>query len=493
MKHLLEDAKRLVRLNSTAKHGNEELANLIHGMLQDRGIKSQLQLVTHSLEDVSKRQFNVIGVLGDPLVDRKIRKGLLLLSHLDTFPAGLSENWTETGGDPFALTVKDGKVFGLGTASAKLDFLCKLRVMEKFREKKLKMPIYLVGTCGREVGMLGSRYLIKSLSLNPKYVIVGEPTDNRIIHAHKSQLIYRVSIGFHQVERDSKGFNRRIDLHSFGRSVCGSSPEKGVNAIDQMLDFLGRGIQNGFEFRFTTVEGGESPSQVPDRALGEFYMTTQQFENFKRFFRESIRMAGKEKAFRVELGGLGDSGIRFIPDSVFRAVLEVQSFFKKTAEVLATRHDPSFDPGISTVNLSRIEPFTSAIQMTFDVRLLPAQVQSEVLAQIEAGVQQIASKYPSLNIRGTLDKKVSSLSLPSESQWVQICQESLKGAEIPPVMSKKSTASEAALFQEAGYDAVSFGPGSSQSVAGSPNEHGLLTQIEKAVAFYSELIERTCL
>src|SRR4051812_43531209 len=133
MKRLLEEAKRMIRINSVTTHGNEELANYVHGLLHERGLKASLQQVTHSLEGVSKRQFNVIGILGDPLVDKKTRKGLLLNTHLDTVSPGLSENWTETGGDAFSATVRDGKIYGLGSADVKLDFLCKLHALAKFR------------------------------------------------------------------------------------------------------------------------------------------------------------------------------------------------------------------------------------------------------------------------------------------------------------------------------------------------------------------------
>src|SRR4051812_30477174 len=101
MKRFLEEAKKMIRIHSVTSEGNEEISNFIATLMQDRGLKTQVQHVTHSNEKISKRQFNVVGILGDPLVDRKIRKGLLLDSHLDTVSPGLSENWTETGGDPF--------------------------------------------------------------------------------------------------------------------------------------------------------------------------------------------------------------------------------------------------------------------------------------------------------------------------------------------------------------------------------------------------------
>src|SRR3954470_21919776 len=107
MKRFLDEAKRLIRINSVSANGNEEIANYAAALMQDRGLKTQVQHVTHSNELISKRQFNVIGILGDPLSDRKIRKGLLLNSHLDTISPGIMDNWNETAGDPFTISVKD--------------------------------------------------------------------------------------------------------------------------------------------------------------------------------------------------------------------------------------------------------------------------------------------------------------------------------------------------------------------------------------------------
>src|SRR3954467_3387073 len=130
MNRFVEEATRLIRINSVSARGDEELANYVPSLLQDRGLKTQLQQVTHSIEGVSKHQFNVIGILGDPLVDRKTRKGLMLNTHIDTVGPGIKSYWTETGNDPFKATIRDGKIFGLGTADVKLDFLCKLKACE---------------------------------------------------------------------------------------------------------------------------------------------------------------------------------------------------------------------------------------------------------------------------------------------------------------------------------------------------------------------------
>jgi succinyl-diaminopimelate desuccinylase len=493
MKRLLEDARKLIRINSVSANGNEELANVVVSMMQERGLKAQMQQVTHSLDDVSKRQFNVIGVLGDPLVDRKIRKGLLLNTHLDTVGPGLLENWTETGGDPFAATIKDGKLYGLGSADVKLDFLCKLRAVEKFREKKLKMPIYLVGTCGEEIGMFGAKYLIKSMALNPKYVVVGEPSELKVVYAHKCLNLYRVSVGYQQVERDARGFNRRIDFHAFGKSAHSSYPHLGMNAIYSAFDFLKRSHEAGFDMRFTRVEGGETVNKVPDRAGIQFYLASHQFEDFKRFFREVIKSENKERSFRVELGGVGDTGVRFLPDPLFPCLQDVADFFRTIAMDFEKVKDDTYDPAHSTVNFGKLRQLPGQILMNFDLRLLPDLLADDIEKHIQEGIKTIANKYPSLNVSAIRERMNPGLNMTLEHDLVKICQEAMINAQIAPLLAKKATSTEAAQYFQAGYEAVVFGPGKSQGNSHSPNEHNILDHLEKATAFYERLIERTCL
>lgn len=493
MKRFLEEAKRLVRINSVSSRGDEELANYVASLLQDRGLKTHLQQVTHSLEDVSKRQFNVIGILGDPLVDKKIRKGLLLNTHLDTVGPGLSENWTETGGDPFSATIKDGKIFGLGAADTKLDLLCKLNAVAKFREKKLRQPIYLVGTCGEELGMFGARYLIKSMALNPKYVVVGEPTDLKAVYAHKSLNVFRVSVGYQQIERDARGFNRRIDLHSFGRSAHGCCPALGDNAILSAMDFLKRATDSGFEVRFTKLEGGETVNKVPDRALVQFYLTSHQLEDFKRFFRESVKADGREKAFRVELGGVGDMGVRFLPDPLFPCLLDIVAFFRDLSKQWEKNVDASFSPPHSTVNFGTLRQPLGGVELGFDIRLLPGVSADEIEKQVQKSIQGVAGRYPSLNVSVVRARMNPDLNMGTESEFVKICKEALEAAGIEPTLSKYAMSTEAAQYFQAGYESVVFGPGHAEGNSHSPNEFNSLDELERATTFYEKLIERVCL
>ena len=492
MKHLLEEARQMIRLGSVSSSGNEEVVNYIATLFKERGFITHQQQVMHSLENIGKRQFNIIGILGDPLVDKKTRKGLLLTTHLDTAGPGLLTNWTETSGAPFSVAVKEGKIYGLGTADAKLDFLCKLRAVEKFREKKLRMPIYLVGTCGAELGMLGAKYLIKSLALNPKYVVVGGPTNLKAVYGHKCMVVYRVSIGYQMVERDARGFNRRIDFYSYGRSAHGACPHLGINAITQASEFLQAAADNGFETRFTRLDGGDSGNKVPDQALAEFFLTSHQFEDFKRFFREFARTEGKEKAFKVELGGLGDTGVRFLPDVLFPCIMDIGSFFRNLSDGFERATDSSYSPPFSTVNFSLLKQKLGGVDLFYDLRLLATSSLEETEKQIFMGVQTIASRYPGLNISISRDLVNPSLNMTLQHDLIRICRDAMVAAGIEAVFDKSSASTEASQYYHAGHEALVFGPGNLQGNSRSPNEHNFLDQIDKAVVFYEKLIERVC-
>ncbi|OFZ78229.1 MAG: hypothetical protein A2583_02600 [Bdellovibrionales bacterium RIFOXYD1_FULL_53_11] len=492
IKLLHDEARRFIGIKSISSDGNEELANHVISLMHGRGMKTILQHVMHSLDGVTKRQFNAIGILGDPLVDKKTRKGILLVSHLDTCSPGISSNWGGGAGDPFLATTRQGSIYGLGVADAKLDFLCKLHAIEKMRERKLRMPVYLVGTCGKELGMFGSRYLIKSLVLNPKHIVVGDPTGLKTVYAHRSMCVMRVSVGYQLVTRDAKGFNRRIDLHSYGKGTHSADPSLGINAIEQILKFLSVTVDSGFDVRFTSLAGGDLWNKVPDYAKAEFYLTSHQFEDFKRFFKETVQSCGGESAFRVDFGGLGDMGVRFLPDAVFSCVSNVVAFFSNMAEGFRGASDDGFVPPHSTVNFSRLQLKQGCVELYFDFRLSGRQIE-ELDKQIQLGIKSIASRYSSLNVSSAMELATPGLETTPKQDLPRLCGEAMAAAGIEPGFSKIAAESEAALYSMAGYDAVSFGPGALLGNSRSPDEHIQVDQLEKAALFYEKLIERTCL
>jgi acetylornithine deacetylase/succinyl-diaminopimelate desuccinylase-like protein len=489
MINFLEQAEKLIGINSVSSDGDEEAALFLQSVMNRMGLKTIVQEVTHSFEGVSKRQFNVIGILGDPLVDSKTRKGLLLGTHIDTATPGIKTQWTETGGDPFKAVIKENKIYGLGSADAKLDFLCKLKAIERFRERRLKMPVYIAGTAGGELGMIGAKFLIKSLALNPKYVLVGEPTELSVVHTHKAHAVYQIGIGYSQLERDAKGYNTRIEIRCFGRSAHASHPSLGDNAINRMLSVIRSIKAANFQVKLTKISGGDAINKVADTAAVEFYISSSSFDDFRKFYREQLN----QKEIQVEFGGLGESGMRFMPDNVLDAIEEVQACLLRLEQDELSNRDEAMVPPTSTVSLGRMTSRPGNIDLFFDIRLMPSVVPDQVDQRLKAMIVETNTKFANLILKTVRNRVTPALTMKVDSELVKAASEAQKAANIEQKISKKATSTEAAQYFSAGYESVAFGPGLSVGNSHSPNEYNIVDHLDRAVHFYDRMIERLCL
>lgn len=499
MKRFLSEATRLIKTTSVSSDGNEELSNYVSMLLEEKGFKVKLQHVTHSNDAISKRQFNVIGVLGDPLVEKKIKRGLLLLSPLDTVPPASPSSWTETGANPFAMTVKDSSVYGLGAAHAKLDFLAKIHAAQRFRDQKLKMPVYVVGVCGSEIGMLGARYLLRSYALNPKYVAVGAPTGLCLVNETKGMGAFRLLISYQNRDRDARGFNRRVFLSSHGRAAHTAFPQEGNHALMNLIGFMQRSIDSGFEVQLSKIDGGNAVGQIPDYASCEFCLTSHQFEDFKRFFRDISRALPDPNMFRIEMGGVGDVGVAFLPESIFPCLLDLIEGLRDVASRVESDFRNSYNPPVSTITINQIRHVVGGVEVSMDARILPESSEnqkanvSQLFEIMRDRIESIAAQYPALNLSLRQENHVPGLSSKLDDPYLASCEAILRDIGLKPELKKLSLTTEAGLFQQAGYDVVAFGPGDPSSNVHGPNEFNDLDQIQRAMQFYQVLIERTCL
>jgi len=191
---------------------------------------------------------NLIATLGEG------EDGLVLSGHTDTVPYN-AERWTD---DPFALTERDGKLHGLGTADMKGFFAAALHAIARFEPGQLRAPITLLGTADEESTMNGARALAEQGERLGRYAIIGEPTGLQPIRKHKGVFYLQVTVG--------------------GRAGHASNPALGVNAIDG-LHLVLAGLQSwrdtiGERYRdddfevptptlnFGRITGGDSPNRI---------------------------------------------------------------------------------------------------------------------------------------------------------------------------------------------------------------------------------------
>ncbi|SES77904.1 acetylornithine deacetylase [Thorsellia anophelis] len=145
--------------------------------------------------------------------------GLLLTGHTDTVPFDQGR-WTQ---DPFKLTERENKLYGLGTADMKGFFAFILDALSQIDLSKITKPLHILATADEESTMAGARYFAANALIRPDFAIIGEPTSLEPIRAHKGHVAHALKI--------------------IGQSGHSSNPALGVNAIDLMHESIGHLIE----------------------------------------------------------------------------------------------------------------------------------------------------------------------------------------------------------------------------------------------------------
>lgn len=116
--------------------------------------------------------------------------GVVLSGHTDVVPVE-GQAWST---DPYALTERDGRLYGRGTADMKGFVAAALRAALLAAGRDLQRPLHLALSYDEEIGCLGVRGMIDALAARPRrpaLCIVGEPTGMRIATGHKGKLALR--------------------------------------------------------------------------------------------------------------------------------------------------------------------------------------------------------------------------------------------------------------------------------------------------------------
>lgn len=141
--------------------------------------------------------------------------GLVLAGHIDVVPAE-GQPWTKP---PFALTEKDGRLYGRGTCDMKGFVACALAAAGRVNPAILKKPLYIALTYDEEVGMSGAVELaetLKTRGVKADWVWLGEPTGMEVVTAHKGTGTIITTI--------------------YGSSAHSSLPHKGVSANEMAVN-----------------------------------------------------------------------------------------------------------------------------------------------------------------------------------------------------------------------------------------------------------------
>lgn len=117
---------------------------------------------------------------------------LVLNGHVDVVPAGEASRWTVP---PFRATVRDGRVYGRGSADMKGGLCCAMAAVEALRRAgvRLRGSVGVQSVVGEEDGGLGTLASIER-GHTADGAIVLEPTELVIAPAQAGALSFRVTI-----------------------------------------------------------------------------------------------------------------------------------------------------------------------------------------------------------------------------------------------------------------------------------------------------------
>ena len=149
--------------------------------------------------------------------------------------------------DPFEVTVKEGKLYGLGVCDMKGGIAAILDAVSKVNLKTLKNGLKLFFTFDEEVGFGGIKNVVKLNVESPEVMIFGEPTNNEVLVGSKGLLEYKVSF---------KG----IKAHSSNPEKGKSANMKAIKFVAELDNFYNENIKNfenkNYEIPYTTMNVG---------------------------------------------------------------------------------------------------------------------------------------------------------------------------------------------------------------------------------------------
>jgi len=229
-----ELTKRMMSIPSVT--GSErEIADFLSSHLSSLGYRVERQ-------DVAGDRYNVFAFAGEGRV--------MFCTHLDTVP-------------PSTIPVRedDDFLYGRGACDTKGIIASMLDAGDRLRKGGVTNFGYML-LVGEETDSIGAK-TANTLKWNSEYVIVGEPTENKLARAQKGTMM--------------------VQLSAAGRACHSGYPEKGISAIQNLWvvlqdclagdwgndPVLGKGT-----FNVGTFRGGEAANIVPPSATASMMIRT---------------------------------------------------------------------------------------------------------------------------------------------------------------------------------------------------------------------------
>ena len=202
------------------------------------------------------------------------KPAIVFSTHMDTVP-------------PFIPSSEDAtRIYGRGSCDAKGIIAAQIAAAERLRAEGIYVGLLFL--VGEERNSLGAQVANKQ-SPGCKFLVNGEPTENRMASASKGTL--------------------RVNVIAEGRMAHSAYPELGESAIDKLLEALNRlramklPCEEGIgpcTLNIGMIEGGRAPNVIPDKAKAHLlYRLVGPTDELRRKIEQSVARPGQG---RIHLG-----------------------------------------------------------------------------------------------------------------------------------------------------------------------------------------------
>ncbi len=253
----LGEVIKLPSVSSADPHidmSNRPVIDYLAQELGDLGFKCEI--LSSPAGKSGEEKFNLIATYGSG------PGGLVLSGHTDTVPFD-GELWSQ---DPFSLTEKDNRLYGLGVTDMKGFFPLVMAACAPLLEKEFKAPLIVLATADEETSMQGARTIAELGRPRARAAVIGEPTGMKPVRNHKGIMMESIRLT--------------------GASGHSSDPGLGRNALEAMHEViadlmvyrqeLGQRYNNPlFEIPVPTlnlgvIHGGDNPNRICGHCKLEF-------------------------------------------------------------------------------------------------------------------------------------------------------------------------------------------------------------------------------
>lgn len=445
----IEACRQLIAVDSTPSSGNREVARWAAAFCRTRGLHVEEQ--EEFIGDLPQ-----VNVIARPVAERPSAE-FLFQNHLDTVEPGPFSLWEKTGCNPFDAHIIESRMYGLGAADVKLDYLCKLEAIASFGPNRAwKLPPVLVGTYGEESGMQGALKLIRKNKVSAKMALIGEASDLQLINAAKGFANVEIRIPFSDEEieyrrehnlRESTSTQSKLFT---GKPAHSSTPHLGESAITKVLEYL---LMLPDSLNVMEIEGGNSFNTVPSHAFLE-----------------------------IDLVSSGSTSMAMKIANIYRAIKVLENDFLEYK-------DPDFYPSSPTLNIGLIRTNEDDLQISGTCRIPPVINQETY----EAWMNRLRLVCEQNDAIFTVNDYKKPFRTETNSMLVRGCLDELRALGLRDTPITQASTNEASLFSRIGVECVCFGPGVREGNLHTPEEHVSLKDLESAIRFYQKIIERFCL